>query len=514
MNFDNITNNQLSINTIPAVLNVYDGFISSNTVANNYLSTQLGGIVNSNVNISGKLGIGTTTSSPSNLYVSGNLNTAILGKVGIGTTDTNTYALNVMGGDVSVGSNIIINGTLNQTTSLQSNIFMGRVGIGTSTNITCNLTVFGNSYFSGKIGIGGTDFNSNLAVTGNSYFSGNIGIGTTNNSTYKLNIVGGDVKIASNINIDGSILQTTSSKSNIFIGNVGIGGTDFNSNLAVFGNSYFNGNIGIGTNDTSTYKLNVSGDVNINNGTIYADASGLNNLKFENQNLITIPPSGISILGNSITLLNNQIQNGIYSFSASSNLENAYILFDGNSTSEFTINGRYNVLGNYNAGTSSVYINPQKYIDDIYQNKSGTDNTSKYDGEWVQIYYDKGFVATSFSITGIAASNNKCPSNFILVGSFNNNSDWNLLSSHVGISFYITNPKKTFTISNFTSYNYYRLIISKTVSNTDLSIAELSFTGYTNSVYTTIDTTNQIFYNTSEKRFPPISYTNNGNSFK
>ncbi len=183
MNFDNIINTQLT--EIPNILDSYIGFIYSNTVASNYLSTKLGGIVNSNVNISGKLGIGTTTISACNLYISDNLNTAILGKVGIGTTDTSTYSLNVMNGDVSIGSNLIINGNLNQTASSQSNIFMGRVGIGTSTNITCNLTIFGNSYFNGRIGIGGTDFNSNLTVTGNSYFNGNIGIGTTNTSTYR-----------------------------------------------------------------------------------------------------------------------------------------------------------------------------------------------------------------------------------------------------------------------------------------------------------------------------------------
>ncbi len=49
---------------------------------------------------------------------------------------------------------------------------------------------------------------------GNSYFNGNIGIGTTDSSTYRLNVVGGDVRIASNIFIEGSMLQT--SASNLF----------------------------------------------------------------------------------------------------------------------------------------------------------------------------------------------------------------------------------------------------------------------------------------------------------
>ena len=390
MNFDNISNDQLTGNLI--ISNTYIGFIYSNTVSSNYLSTQTGGTVNSNVNILGKLGIGTTEITASNLYVSADLNTAILGKVGIGTTDTSTYALNIAGGDVAIGNNLIINGFLNQTNLEQSNIFLGKVGIGTST-ISCNLTVSGNSYFNGKIGIGGTDYNSNLAVTGKSYFSdavaigttdpgsyklnvsgdlkstniyttekvgiggtdfnsnlavtgksyfsdavaigttdpgsyklnvsgdlnasniytsgkigiggtnfnsnlavtgnsylnGNVGIGTNDSQIYRLNVANGDVKIASNMNIDGSIFQNTLSKSNIFLGNVGIGGTDYNSNLAVTGNSYFKGNIvvtgtitglvnqvdasqatvfigniGIGTADTDKYKLNiVGGDVRI-----------------------------------------------------------------------------------------------------------------------------------------------------------------------------------------------------------------------------------------------------------
>jgi len=123
-------------------------------------------------------------------------------------------------------------------------------------------------------------------------------------------------------------------------------------------------------------------------------------------------------------------------------------------------------------------------------------------GEWIQLYYDKGFAATSFSLTGIAASNTKCPKDFILVGSLSNNKDWNLLSSQVGITSYSgTDVKKTFTLANFTSYNYYRLVVSKTNGSTDLSIAELSFNGFTNTTYTNIDTFSRILYNTTENDF-------------
>jgi hypothetical protein len=71
--------------------------------------------------------------------------------------------------------------------------------------------------------------------------------------------------IGPNITITtGSILQNNSTTSNVFLGNVGIGGTNFNSNLTVIGNSYFSGQIGIGTTTYSTYKLYVGGNSYIN----------------------------------------------------------------------------------------------------------------------------------------------------------------------------------------------------------------------------------------------------------
>ncbi|MFN9959251.1 MAG: hypothetical protein ACK55I_39675, partial [bacterium] len=114
----------------------------------------------------------------------------------------------------------------------------------------------------GKVGIGGTDFNSNLTVTGNSYFTGNIGIGTTDTTSYSLN-GSGNTTLGGNALVTGFINQTNSLQSNIFKGKVGIGGTDFNSNLTVTGNSYFTGNIGIGTTDTTSYSLNGSGNTTL-----------------------------------------------------------------------------------------------------------------------------------------------------------------------------------------------------------------------------------------------------------
>jgi len=132
-------------------------------------------------------------------------------------------------------------------------------------------------------------------------------------------------------------------------------------------------------------------------------------------------------------------------------------------------------------------------------------NGSAIYGEWIQLYYNKGFSANSISLYGITASNTKCPNSFTLVGSIDS-SNWILLTSQTGISSYTTGIAKTFSIYNFTSYNYYRLITTKTNGDSNLSISEIQFTGIQNSSYITNDNYNSIIYNTNEKQFPPKIY--------
>ena len=57
-------------------------------------------------------------------------------------------------------------------------------------------------------------------------------------------------------------------------------------------NTTLSSNVGIGTNNANSYKLNVVGDAVIT-GTISGDASQLNNIKLENQNIYTFPPVGM-----------------------------------------------------------------------------------------------------------------------------------------------------------------------------------------------------------------------------
>ncbi len=153
------------------------------------------------------------------------------------------------------------------------------------------------------------------------------------------------------------------------------------------------------------------------------------------------------------------MQAGTYIMSASSNNATAYFAFDKNLATDFSITSAYNVTtGNYNnsgANITSTFV-------------SGTDIR----GEWVQLYYDKGFVANSITISGIAASNAKCPKDFIVAGS-KEGSNWILLSSQVGIMSYASS--NTFTIYNFTSYNFYRLIVTKTITKSPaLNISTLA----------------------------------------
>ena len=258
-------------------------------------------------------------------------------------------------------------------------------------------------------------------------------------------------------------------------------------------NTTLSSNVGIGTNNANSYKLNVVGDAVIT-GTISGDASQLNNFKLENQNIYTFPPVGMG--STTITLTNNAPQNGIFTVSSSSNLANAYLAFDSNSTTEFTNTSPYFT-------TTGMYSNLLPYKT-VTSNISGSVILgSVISGEWIQLYYDKGFVATSFSISGITESNNKCPNEFFLVGSIDAKK-WILLSSK---SYYIinytTSTPNIFSLHNFTSYNYYRLIITKTNGNTNLSIAELSFKGNLNTSFVNNDNFNTLLYNTNEKQFPP-----------
>ena len=314
---------------------------------------------------------------------------------------------------------------------------MGNVGIGTSTNLNCNLTVVGNSYFNGRMGIGGTDFNSNLAVTGNSYFNGNIGIGTTDTSTYKINVGG------------------TINATNIF-------------------------QAGQNISDIYATKASLSEAAS-------GDGSGLNNLKLDNnQSILSYPPDVFAQSDNNTkTITNKGVQNGTYIISSSVlNDANLYLAFDGNIATSY-IGG-----SKYSSGIPTAAPIVITTIDGI-----------TYSGEYIELYYNKGFAAKSITIVGNSTPNTaQNPKNFILVGGINN-SNWNMLLTVSNVTTY--SPSNTYAISNNTAYNYYRLIVRETNGATSLSVINISFTGVANTSYTSQDTFNNIIYNTNEKQFPP-----------
>jgi hypothetical protein len=251
------------------------------------------------------------------------------------------------------------------------------------------------------------------------------------------------------------------------------------------------GNIGIGTTNSENYKLNVNGSIFSSNNYI-GDGSLLTNLKLENQSNFVYPPSSLTSLSTNIT--STIYGNGIYTISASSTTaaKDAFYCFN-----KILITNDWSPSGSPYSGTSGAYTTTPVYSTIV----SG----SNYYGEWIQLYYDKGFAANTFTITGISGSNAKCPSNFILAGS-TNQQNWVLLSTQTEIIDYTTTPSKTFSIYNYTTYNYYRLIITKTISDTSLSISEISFTGTQNTSFTNLDSYISTVYNTNEKQFPPRLY--------
>ena len=110
----------------------------------------------------------------------------------------------------------------------------GKVGIGAEPQKKFH--VEGESYMSGKLGLGTTRPEQKLHVIGTGCFSSNLGIGITTPEK-RLHVVG----------------------DSYFNGKVGIGISDPQKTFHVQGDTYLSGNVGIGTKDTQGYKLAVKG---------------------------------------------------------------------------------------------------------------------------------------------------------------------------------------------------------------------------------------------------------------
>ncbi len=156
--------------------------------------------------------------------------------------------------------------------------------------------------------------------------------------------------------------------------------TNLNSNILL---GTINASNAIASNYTNTISNILQTNINQISASastnIYNDASQYNNFKLENnQSNLIYPPVGISTSAiSSFTSALVQSQFGNYQASASSNTASAYLAFDRNLTTEFTIASAYsNTSGNYsNSG--------------IYRTSNIVSGTL-FIGEWLQLYYDKG----------------------------------------------------------------------------------------------------------------------------
>jgi hypothetical protein len=457
----------------------------------------------------GNVSIGTVGISTHKLNVEGNINATSFSGSGSSLNSIPFTALSGTAPYLQLNGNNTMSGSLNITANTSPQIVLTNTTSSSYTSIRIN-----NGFKDGHIGIGGSQitgtsyFNNNVFIqAANSFIiqtsnqnttniprmiidtAGNVGIATTN-PTAKLHIE--HLSTSTSIESGGIyVYNPTNAATNTATIGVSIAGAlALRALFSLVVKSVYGWSIYIAGSDTANkylrfnnYSTGLGTDVlrlgydgsAIISGNIIADGSSLNNLKLEKQSNYTYPPSALNA---STTITNSLYANGTYTITASTAAsgKEPFKCFNLNTTDEWSPStASYN--GTLNAYGSSTY---STFVSDI-----------SYNGEWIQLQYNKGFAANSFTITGIAASNIKCPSNFILAGSVDAK-NWILLSSQTGITNYTSIPSKTFSIYNYTSYNYYRIIVTKTIADTNLSIAEISFIGNQNTSFTNRDEYNII----------------------
>ncbi len=304
------------------------------------------------------------------------------GNLCIGTTISEGYRLNIAG-------NTLISGSLYQNNSTLSNIFLGKIGIGTTNIGTYSLNIAGSlnatSFSSNTIPI---DFNSYATITS-----------LTSTSNTLTTVINSSNFTASNFTRDNSniLLGTINSTSNLLTGVINA------SNFTASNFTRDNSNILLGTLNTTSNLLreviNSSNSIASNytnaisnilltniNQIGGGDASLFNNFKLENnQSNLIYPPIGISTSAvSSFTPALVQSQFGNYQVSASSNTASAYFAFDKNLTTEYT-----NPQLPYRS--DGTYSNASPYL------TSNIVSGTVVVGEWLQLYYDKGFAASGVS---------------------------------------------------------------------------------------------------------------------
>ena len=167
-------------------------------------------------------------------------------------------------------------------------------------------------------------------------------------------------------------------------------------------------------------------------------------------------------LVSSQTLPNQQlVDNNLYSFAYVTQTSSPKILIDLGAETDISKIVLYNTtnpndppLGNFNVGTTVSLYNS---VNDCYA-----------PGEWFQYQFSSGIKITSYSVAFI---NSIGVSSFTLLGSFDSIT-WKMLDIQTNPTLN-NNSLTTFTLTNNSSYQYYRLVISQLTNGTGFQI--LSF---------------------------------------
>jgi hypothetical protein len=237
------------------------------------------------------------------------------------------------------------------------------------------------------------------------------------------------------------------------------------------------GCVGIGTITSLTEKLTVNGNIiatgkaSITNSVgIGTNATGVagdliaSNIISPNYsvNVFYYPPS--SLTNYTTTISGQSYGNGIYTVSTSSTYNAAIYPYN-----TFNIlNDSVYIADNYWITTSNAYSTSTGAYSSM-TNSTNISGTSTF-GEWIQLQYNNGFVATGINL--ILYTPQYCsPATFFIVAS-NNGTNWTLLYNQSTPITPATDPRGPYiyTWTNTTSYTYYRLII--------LTISTVNASGY------------------------------------
>ncbi len=301
------------------------------------------------------------------------VNAFIRNNMAIGSTTANA--------NLDVTGNTVIRGNLNvDSGTFWIDATNNRVGV-LNTNPLQALDIKGsanvsvNTFIRNNLGIGSTSASANVDVTGNARISGNVNVGSglfwinptvsrigilNTNPQYTLDIKGdsnisgntimsANANVIGNIGITGNIIGT----SNLILlnGSIGVGIVNPQEALDVAGSAnisvdtFVRNNLAVGSTSASanvdiTGNARISGNVNLNNGTLWVDSTN-GRIGIKNTN----PLQALDVVGSANISVNTFVRNNLAvgSTSASANVD---------------ITGNARISGNVNVGSGLFWINP------------------------------------------------------------------------------------------------------------------------------------------------------------